>query len=1463
MRKFLSTLAAVLGVFILSGGSAYAFTVFLSGQVGASPVRNEVLLTDGTNSTWVATSTLGLGGSGGGTVLQINTTYPVLGGPITTTGTVSLAFGTTTSNTWAGTQTFTNSPVFSVLGAGTVNATAAGTIYNTSTSTPSVSAPLSYSGTFGSFIGGSSGAISCPTCLTANQTITLSGAVTGSGTTAITTAFGAIAQGVLGNPAPGSAIPTSQATSTLYGTGTGGQVLGWSNITGGLAFIATSSGGGSGTVTSIATNNGITGGTITTTGTIGLAAINAGVLGSPVSGAVPTSQATSSLYGIGPNGFVLAEVSGIPSWVATTTLSTISGLLNLATQVTGVLGITNGGTASSTPLGGILKGNGTSAIQSAIGDTDYQKPISLTTTGTSGAATFTGDVLNIPVYPGGTGGTPGGASSTIQYNANGAFGGASNLFTDGTNLGVGTTTPQKLLHVYGNIAGGIARFERRTAGVTGTGGAPSLFGTTDVAFSDTGTGHDFLGPTQTFSYVDNAGTVNLLGQIGAVRTGANNTGNFDIFANSAGVSNSNFTVAGNGVVAVGSTTPSNAAGACGAFGFCVVNQPGGFLNSEAQIKLVAATGTDEVRSFFTARSNLTPHRGEIGSETNNEFDFFTNNTGRMGLSATGGLALGNTYFSTDPGLNNAIFQGTIGVGITTPAATVSIMGTTSNSTAQALDVLGSTGTNLFRVRDDGRIGIGSSTPGTALAIGNGTASINLSIVGTSTFATNGGGGGGINITSGCYAVNGICLSTGGSGTNFFTQTGNNLQNNTGTALGINTAPSLAALEAKGTTTDATASGLAIWDNSNTNLFQVRNDGKSTFGGSAPLVQIGSTTPTYGFLPQDRLNIVDNVNDYSADNSYNLSSGNCATADKTVANDLNSTALNFGDLGHTSSGFTGIGCTNNPFTGFGANATYLFDPNGSINIATGPGQSAINLFTGGYATSNIRMTVLGNGNVGIGTTSPASSLVVATSSSILLPIVSFINTGSAQNDIQFGENVGGAQRYGDILSGGAGSQTMTIALNSLSANTQGTSVLNLTPTTGNFFTSSSFNVSPSIASTTQPIFQAIAGAFNAATGVSVTSAVTGGPTVISATDTGANSGLTIQSKGTASLQLNVGSAGGIGISNAQISFSPGNQSKGNVSTTGWAISNGSAFNTVLPRFSFTDSGAPTALTSAQEMNDILFSAAGIKTHASGAIAQERTFRITPQTETFAVGTSNANSTIASSTAFSIDGPPVQGANVNFTNAIAAYVGPGTYTSSTTNSIGLEVVASAGATNNYAASTTGRWGMTGLGTGTGAGALCLSTANEILFASAANCVLSTQLAKHDITPITTDQASEVLKLSPVQYTYNDGSGTRFGFIAEQVAKIDSKLVEYAQKDVPVVGDDGKTVVVKQGQPLTVDYERYTGLLTAEVQFQQKEIDTLKSGTVVITKDAQDNWQDILIGLLIIGFLWQQFQINRLKK
>lgn len=597
--------------------------------------------------------TVAANGAAGGGVSSVTATYPALstGGvnPV-----ISLDYGTTTANVWALQQTFTLSPKFSSMTAGTVNSTVAGRIYNTSTSTPSVTGPITYSGTLGDFTGGVSGAFDCTTA---------SGSVKGCLTAADWTTF---------------------------------------------------NGKGNGTVTSIATNNGITGGTISTTGTIGLATINAGVLGAVTNGSIPTSQATSTLYGTGVGGQVLAWNNGVPQWVAT------------------------------------------SSIQN----------ITLTTTGSSGAATLTGTTLNVPVYAGGSG-TPGGASSTVQYNSNGSFAGNSGLTYTGTNLGVGTSSPFKLLSVAGE------------------------------------------------SYVTGTSTV-ALGLIVGTSTMGLNVNDFG----NAGLGNIVSNWDGRNLLVVGSHGNSAA--------------------------------------FSTAGINTFSSRGTSANPTATQANDL--------IYVMGARGYGTTNYSN--GSKAAVIEYAAQNWTDTANGTYITLETTANNSTTRLEAL--------RADQSGNIGIGTTSPYAPLSVSSTT-------------------------TTGPTAV---------------------------------------------------------------------------ISGQQPLLQIGSSSPTYGYLANDRLNILDKRNDYSAANIYNLSTGNCATADWTAANDLNATALNFSDFGHTSSGFTGVGCTNNPFTGFGANSTYLFDPSGYINFALGSTSVAsFNWFTGGYAAANQVMTLTNAGNLGVGTTTPSQRLSI--------------------------------------------------------------------------------------------------------------------------------------------------------------------------------------------------------------------------------------------------------------------------------------------------------------------------------------------------------------------------------------------------------------------------------------------------------------------------------------------------------
>jgi hypothetical protein len=208
-----------------------------------------------------------------------------------------------------------------------------------------------------------------------------------------------------------------------------------------MALRATSGaggGGGSGTVTtvSVATANGLAGTVAnpTTSPSITLSTTVTGVLkgdGTTVSAAVAntdylTPPSGSALLKAGSGG-ALANAAAGTDYQAPISLTT-TGTSGAATFAANVLNIPNyaagagtgtvtsasvvsangfGGTvaaATTTPaitittsVSGLLKGNGTAVSAATVG-TDYQAPISLTTTGSTGAATLISNVLNIPNY---------------------------------------------------------------------------------------------------------------------------------------------------------------------------------------------------------------------------------------------------------------------------------------------------------------------------------------------------------------------------------------------------------------------------------------------------------------------------------------------------------------------------------------------------------------------------------------------------------------------------------------------------------------------------------------------------------------------------------------------------------------------------------------------------------------------------------------------------------------------------------------------------------------------------------------------------------------------------------------------------------------------------------------------------------------------------------------------------------
>jgi len=169
-------------------------------------------------------------------------------------------------------------------------------------------------------------------------------------------------------------------------------------------------GAATGTVTSasVASANGFAGTVATSTSTpaITITTSITGVLkgnGTAISAAVsgtdyqaPIGTISGLVKGNGANALT-AAVSGTDYQAP---IGTISGLVkgNGANALTAATANIDYQSAQS--VTGIVKSTGTSR-SAAVAGTDYQAPISLTTTGSSGPATFSSNVLNIPQYSGG------------------------------------------------------------------------------------------------------------------------------------------------------------------------------------------------------------------------------------------------------------------------------------------------------------------------------------------------------------------------------------------------------------------------------------------------------------------------------------------------------------------------------------------------------------------------------------------------------------------------------------------------------------------------------------------------------------------------------------------------------------------------------------------------------------------------------------------------------------------------------------------------------------------------------------------------------------------------------------------------------------------------------------------------------------------------------------------------------
>jgi hypothetical protein len=202
-----------------------------------------------------------------------------------------------------------------------------------------------------------------------------SGAGGGGGSGTVTTVSVATANGLAGTVANASTTPAITLSTTVTG------VL-----------------KGDGTTVSAATAN-----TDYLTPPSGTALLKAGSGGALANAAAGTDfQAPISLTTVGTSGAATfaSNVLNIPNYAAGAGTGTVTSASVVSAN--GFAGTVASATTTpaitlTTSISGMLKGSG-GALAAATANTDFQSPISLTTVGSTGAATFSSNVLNIPNY---------------------------------------------------------------------------------------------------------------------------------------------------------------------------------------------------------------------------------------------------------------------------------------------------------------------------------------------------------------------------------------------------------------------------------------------------------------------------------------------------------------------------------------------------------------------------------------------------------------------------------------------------------------------------------------------------------------------------------------------------------------------------------------------------------------------------------------------------------------------------------------------------------------------------------------------------------------------------------------------------------------------------------------------------------------------------------------------------------